>query len=200
LDYQTRLIEAALAALDERRGGHVLRTAQVAAGLAPKVERRFGELDLPGEKPVVGVPLPPRAYLAGILHDSHRSGSGPTPDFPLDDLEARYPWKLAHAALAAQFAYDAGLRDEGVLFAVRYHTVGHPSPTPLLCSLMLADAIEPGRTYGGVEELREVAGRDPVAALVRRLKSTTGYVAAQGLEVHPHALAQIAALERALER
>jgi HD superfamily phosphohydrolase YqeK len=198
LDYQPRLIEAALAALDERRGGHVLRTAQVAAEFAPGMEERLRELGLPPEEPVAGVPLAPRAYLAGILHDSHRDGSGPTPDFPLDEVEARYPWKLAHAALAAQFAHDAGLRDAGVLFAVRYHTIGHPSPTPLLCSLMLADALEPGREYAGVEEIRETAGRDPVAALVKRLKSTTGYVAARGLEVHPNALAQIATLERAL--
>jgi HD superfamily phosphohydrolase YqeK len=200
LDYQTRLIEAALAALDERRGGHVLRTARVAADLAPGMDDRVRELSLPEEEPVAGVPLPPRAYLAGILHDSPRDGSGPTPDFPLDDLEARYPRKLAHAALAAQFAHDAGLRDAGVLFAVRYHTIGHPSPTPLLCSLMLADAIEPGRAHEGIDELRETVGCDPVAALVMRLKSTTGYVAAQGLEVHPNALAQITALERALNK
>ena len=177
----------------------MLRTAQVAAGLSPGMEGRFRELSLPDEEPVAGVPLSSRAYLAGILHDSHRDGSGPTPDFPLDEIEARYPWKLAHAALAAQFAHDEGLSDAGVLFAVRYHTIGHPSPTPLLCSLMLADAIEPGRAHEGVEEIRETAGRDPVAALVKRLKSTTGFVAAQGLEVHPNALAQIATLERALK-
>jgi len=196
LDYQTRLIEAALAALDERRGGHVIRTARVAAGLSGGMEERFRELALPTEEPFAGVPLASRAYLAGILHDSHRNGAGPTPDFPLDEIEARHPWKLAHAALAAQFAYDCGLRDAGVLFAVRYHTIGHPSPTPLLCSLMLADALEPGRVYDGVEEIRGT--RDPVAALVKRLKSTTGFVAARGLEVHPNALAQIATLERAL--
>jgi HD superfamily phosphohydrolase YqeK len=199
LDYQSRLIEAALAALDERRGGHVVRTAQTAAELSGKVEDRFRALSLPGEEPLSGVTLASRAYLAGVLHDSHRTGTGPTPDFPLDEVEGRFAWKLAHAALAAQFAFDNGLRDSGVLFAVRYHTIGHPSPTPLLCSLMLADAVEPGRSYEGVGELRRIAEVDPLAALVGRLRSTTGFVAGQGLEVHPYALALIETLERALE-
>lgn len=189
-----------MAALDERRGGHVVRTAEMASGLAGRVEERFRRLGLPPADPVRGVVLASRAYLAGILHDSHRDGAGLTPDYPLDEIEGRYKSKLHHAALAAQFAYDRCLRDRGVLFAVRYHTVGHPSPTPLLCTLMLADAIEPGRTYAGVEELREAALEDPVYALVERLKYTTGFVTDQGLEVHPSALAQIETLQRALER
>ncbi len=189
-----------MAALDERRGGHVVRTAELASELAGRIEERFRRLGLPPEEPVVGVVLASRAYLAGILHDSHRDGTGLTPDYHLDEIEGRYTGKLQHAALAAQFAHDRGLRDRGVLFGVRYHTIGHPAPTPLLCSLMLADAVEPGRTYAGVEELREAAFEDPIAALVERLKHTSGFVADQGLEVHPYALVQIKTLERALGR
>lgn len=160
------------------------------------------QMPTPASRPAAAPPEPAaaeparRARLAGIIHDVRRDGTGEPADFPLDDLERAHPGNLHHGPLAAQWALDHGLEDAETLFAVRYHTIGHFLPTPLLCALMLADAVEETRDYPGVEELRAAAAEDPLTALLVRLRQTTGYVRRRGGRVHPHALSQIELLER----
>ena len=194
--YQQELATAALKLAESSgRSGHLRRTAELAAQLVDSVADKFGRSGLRQDEVFNDgrlVSLGERAWLAGILHDVQRYGSGETPDFLTDELESRYQSShLLHAALGAQWSWDRGLRDEGVLFAIRYHTIGHPEPTPLLCALMLADATEPGREFTGLDKLRQLMIDEPIAALKERLTSTTSFVKSKGWEVHPNALAQI---------
>jgi len=140
-----------------------------------------------------------RAHLAGVLHDVRRNDDGRPQLFVPDEVESRHPASLLHGPLAAQWAWDQGLRDVRVLFAVRYHTIGHPRPTPLLCALMLADALEPRRDFPGVDKLRAVAEASPLEALLSRLEQTTGHVRRRGGEVHPNALEQMRFLAALIE-
>ncbi len=193
--YQQKLANAALAlAGDSARAGHLRRTAELAARLVVPMAEALGSYGVYQDRwREAGrtVPLTERAWLAGILHDVKRYAGGETPDFPTDKIENLRQSATLHAALAAQWAWDRGLRDDGVLFAIRYHTIGHPEPNPLLCALMLADATEPERTFPGLDKLRRLMLREPLTALRERLSSTTGFVKSQGWEVHPNALAQI---------
>ena len=198
--YQQELAHAALElAGDSARAGHLRHTAELAARLVVPMAKALGSHGVYQDEWAEAertVPLAGRAWLAGILHDVKRYGSGETPDFPTDEIENRRQSATLHAALAAQWAWDKGLRDDGVLLAIRYHTIGHPEPTPLLCALMLADATESGRTFPGLDKLRRLMWVEPLSALKQRLSSTTGFVKSQGWEVHPNALAQIEFLER----
>ncbi|MCD4733111.1 HD domain-containing protein [bacterium] len=194
--YQQNLAEAALRLAEKSdRAGHLQRTAELAAKLVDSIAAEFGRVGLSQDEVLEDgqlVTLDERAWLAGILHDVERYGSGETPNFPADELEKRHQSsRLLHAALGAQWSWDRGLRDGGVLFAIRYHTIGHSEPTPLLCALMLADATEPGRAFPGLSRLRALMRKEPLAALKERLTSTTNFVKSKGWRVHPNALAQI---------
>ncbi len=51
---------------------------------------------------------------------------------------------------------DFGITDRELLDAVSYHTTGRAGMTLLEKIIFIADAVEPGRDYPGVEEIREL--------------------------------------------
>jgi predicted HD superfamily hydrolase involved in NAD metabolism len=170
----------------EDRYAHVVRVARTAERLA------FAH----GEPPA-------RARLAGMLHDLARLYP---PERLLEECTAR---KMAidaferanpivlHARLSAELARERfGVADEGVLSAIRMHTVAAPGMSRLDKILYLADALEPGRTYPERASLLALAFADPDAALRGVLRSTLGYLRARGLHPAPGTLAALAELER----
>jgi HD superfamily phosphohydrolase YqeK len=87
-----------------------------------------------------------RWLKAAYLHDALR-------DAPLGD-------QLAHGPAAAERAACEGESDQGVLDAVRYHTVGYAGWDDVGRMLYLADFLEPGRTFAA-DERRALALRVP---------------------------------------
>jgi len=68
--------------------------------------------------------------------------------------------ELAHGPLAAERAAQDGLTDQGVLDAVRYHSLGFAQWDDVGRMLYLADYLEPGRAFD--QELRRsLAARVP---------------------------------------
>jgi HD superfamily phosphohydrolase YqeK len=94
-----------------------------------------------------GAAPPERArwLRAAWLHDALR-------DAPAAD-------ELAHGPLAAARAQQDGERDQGVLDAVRYHSVGYAGWDDAGRMLYLADFLEPGRAF-------DAEGRATLAARV----------------------------------
>lgn len=205
----TRPFQTSFSRAYARRGVAIAVVATTAHGddtLAPEAPRRLWRVvEVRSATPPQsangsgGLSDEDRAHLAGVLHDVRRNDDGRPHLFVPDEVESRHPASLLHGPLAAQWAWDQGLRDVRVLFAVRYHTIGHPRPTPLLCALMLADALEPGRRFPGVDKLRAVAEASPLEALLSRLEQTTGHVRRRGGEVHPNALEQMRFLAALIE-
>jgi len=87
-----------------------------------------------------------RWLKAAYLHDALR-------DAPLAD-------QLAHGPAAADRAAREGETDQGVLDAVRYHTVGYTGWDDAGRMLYLADFLEPGRKFAA-HERRALARRVP---------------------------------------
>lgn len=84
-----------------------------------------------------------RWRAAGLLHDALK-------DAPIADLrdlvgEDGWPDPVLHAPAAAARLAGEGVDDRGLLLAVAYHSVGHPSFDDLGIHLYLADYLEPGR-------------------------------------------------------
>ena len=111
-----------------------------------------------------------KTRLAALCHDLYRS----TPQKELNELvKAKGLSKkyidnkdLSHGRLAACTMEDKfGISDEEVLNAVRYHTTGRAGMCLLEKIIYLADAIEPGRNYPGIEEQRALAFEDLDKAL-----------------------------------
>ena len=109
-----------------------------------------------------------RAYITGILHDCAKA----IPDedrvricesegLEVTDVERRNP-ALLHAKMGALMAErDYGIRDSGILNAIRYHTTGHPNMTMLEKIIFVSDYIEPMRDRAPhLRQLRMLAFRD----------------------------------------
>ena len=79
-----------------------------------------------------------------------------------------------------------GIDDEDILNAIAYHTTGRAGMSTLEKIIFLADAIEPGRHYLGVEEIRKVAETDLDGACILSLARTIEHVRDEkGWYLHP---------------
>lgn len=77
-----------------------------------------------------------------------------------DEVRAM-PAPIRHAPIGALIAQKAfKVRKKGILSAIRFHTTGKPRMTKLSAVVFLADMIESGRTFAGVEEIRAAAYAD----------------------------------------
>jgi predicted HD superfamily hydrolase involved in NAD metabolism len=135
---------------------------------------------------------PYRAIAAALFHDSGRL---PTLEEVASEMHRRgievpdefqaYP-KLWHALLSEHRAkHDFGIRDEGVLRAIRIHSTGDADMTRLDRILFVSDYIEPMRNFEGLNELRELAHRDLDAAFRRAIEKKLGYIRSQNRPLHP---------------
>lgn len=140
-----------------RRLAHIEGVAQTAETLAVAY----------GEEPL-------RARLAGLLHDWDKAYDDAGIRRRVDELGMQvdpYVYKrmarLLHGPTAAcALARDyPGIIDPAVLQAVSRHTTAALDMTPLDMIVYTADVIEPGRTYDGLEPLREAAGKAPLEEL-----------------------------------
>lgn len=95
------------------------------------------------------------------------------------------PEECRHAEYGAAICkYVYKLSDE-IVNAVKYHTTCCPSMDKLTKIVALADFIEPGRKFDGVEKIREAAKNNLDEAVVMMLKSTIDYLRAQNKYVAP---------------
>ena len=139
---------------------------------------------------------PLRARLAGMLHDLARLYSAERllhecaeRGMPIDAFERAHPVVL-HARLGAELAREEyGVDDEGILSAIRKHTLADAVMSPLDAVVFLADGLEPGRDFGDRAELAALAFRDLDAAMRAVLLSSIAYLRRNGLAISPHTLA-----------
>lgn len=104
--------------------------------------------------------------------------------FPEDLLE--FNAELWHAPAGAYLAMtEAGITDPEILAAIRYHTSGRPGMTLLEKIIYLADYIEPGRHFPGVEEVRALAKENLDTALIKSVQNTILFLVKRGQSVYP---------------
>jgi predicted HD superfamily hydrolase involved in NAD metabolism len=130
-----------------------------------------------------------KARLAGLLHDCARElpedvllQMAESYGIEINDVERREPI-LLHAAVGAFIAKrDFAINDSEVLRAITLHTTGAPIMSLLDNIVFLADFIEPGRAFSGVEKLRALAKKDLYGALIAAYDHTLEYlISKQGL-------------------
>ena len=102
---------------------------------------------------------------AAWLHDALR-------DAPHEQLivypdDRGWPAKLWHGSAAARRAEEEGEADQGVVNAVRYHSLGHAGWDEVGRALYCADYLEPGRRFDREDRAALAIGfpRDPGAVL-----------------------------------
>lgn len=133
-----------------------------------------------------------KAALAGLLHDCARDIRGDRVfDFcrryqvEVDPVSRLQP-ELLHGPLGARMAAtEWGIADEQVLKAIEVHTNGCPGMDLLAKIIFIADYVEPGRSFPGVDQLRDRVMQDLDGAIVQAIDGTVQYVLSQGNLLHP---------------
>ncbi|KQL53482.1 phosphohydrolase [Heyndrickxia shackletonii] len=94
--------------------------------------------------------------------------------------------ELWHAPVGAYLVEkEVGIKDAEILNAIHYHTSGRIGMTLLDKIIYLADYIEPGRNFPGVEEARELAHVNLNKALIYSVRNTIQYLLNRNQTVYP---------------
>jgi len=86
--------------------------------------------------------------------------------------------------------------DADTVNAVRYHTTGRPEMSLLEKIVFLADSIEEGRDFLGVEELRKYSYTDIDKAVLLSLRATKKKITTKGAYLHPYTAEALEYYER----
>ncbi len=154
--------------------------AFVRARLKPsRYEHTLGVVELARELAWRYGENPRKAEIAAIFHDAFREKGS-----------------LEHGHYAAErLKADFGVEDEDILNAVRWHTTGRPGMCLLEKILKIADLLESGRDFPGVEDLRNSISDDVDITLIMLMKRTREYVLSIGGEYSDISSETIARLE-----
>lgn len=155
--------------LTEKRAGHTLRVAFMAA-------ENCRRLKVPEKKAVIAAAL---HDAAKYLKPSDRRLKGFVPPEGV-------PENVMHQYAGAYLAeHEFGVEDGDVLNAIRYHTSGRAGMSPLEKLIFLADMLEEGRDYDGVERLRALFDEDVDLCLEEALKEQLDYLKRSGKDIYP---------------
>ncbi|NIK75224.1 putative HD superfamily hydrolase involved in NAD metabolism [Paenibacillus castaneae] len=169
-----QMIEKVKAQMPERRWLHTQGVMDTAILLA----KRFGE-------------DPVRAELAAILHDVAKYWPTGRMEEMIRDKNLPselllYDKELWHAPVGAWVAeHEYGVTDTDVLNAIRYHTSGRREMSKLEKIVCLADYMEPGRDFPGVNIIRELSEQHLEQALLAGFNSTITFLLEKGKRIFP---------------
>ncbi|CAG7634891.1 bis(5'-nucleosyl)-tetraphosphatase (symmetrical) YqeK [Paenibacillus allorhizosphaerae] len=169
-----QLIESVRSQMPQQRWTHTEGVMETAVILA----ERFGA-------------DPVKAEMAAILHDvckywrvDEQAQIIRENGLPADLLD--YDKELWHAHAGAWIASNRyGVIDEEVLNAIRYHTSGRRRMTLLDKVVCLADYMEPGRDFPGVNNIRETAEHSLERALLAGFDGTIRFLLDKGRKIYP---------------
>ena len=115
---------------------------------------------------IFGYNSPKKAYKAALLHDCAKP----------------YADALSHAGKGAKFASSYyGIKDEEILNAIRYHTIGRVDMSLLEKIIFVADFIEPSRkNFKRLDDIRKAAYEDIDKATYMCMESTREYLRRTG--------------------
>jgi predicted HD superfamily hydrolase involved in NAD metabolism len=160
--------------LTKKRFEHTLRVAETAVKLA-EIYHVSAE----------------KAELASIFHDYCKYRS-------LDEMKRiiqstylpkdllLYHHELWHGPVASiMIEREYGISDEAIQSAIYYHTTGRAHMSDLELIVFVADYIEPGRSFPGLNEVREMAKQDLVKTAWMVSRNTIQYLMEKKNRIYP---------------
>ncbi|GAT91205.1 bis(5'-nucleosyl)-tetraphosphatase (symmetrical) YqeK [Apilactobacillus kunkeei] len=168
------LIEKLKNALTQSRFEHVLRVEQMAIELAKK-----NDVDVE------------KASVAGLCHDYAKQR--PDDDFiqlikkfRLDDLLLQYGNAIWHGEVGYLMVQnELGVTDINILNSIKHHTTGATYMSKLEQIVYMADYIEMGRDFPGVEEAREITFNNLADGVAYQTKHTLQYLISANKPIYP---------------
>ncbi|NMB98017.1 MAG: HD domain-containing protein [Clostridiaceae bacterium] len=133
-----------------------------------------------------------KATIAGLLHDCAKGRTEMELielckkfNIQIDEYKKMHP-ELLHSEVGAFIAKtDYGIEDQEILNAVRYHTMGRENMSLMEKIIFIADYIEPGRKFSGVEAIRKLAYNDIDKSILKALDTTLVHLIKIGGIIHP---------------
>ncbi|MFC4558881.1 bis(5'-nucleosyl)-tetraphosphatase (symmetrical) YqeK [Virgibacillus kekensis] len=160
--------------LKRERFEHTLRVADTAVELATIYNESIEKVE-----------------MAAIFHDYAKY-------FPLEDMKKvilkndlpkdlfEYHSELWHGPVASVLVeQEYGIEDHEIHSAIRYHTTGRANMSMMDKIIFVADYIEPGRNFPGVEEVREMAKQDLTRSAWMALANTIRFLVSRHATVYP---------------
>ena len=160
--------------MSEQRFKHVLGVEETAVALAKK----YGA-------------SPEKASIAALTHDYAKER--PDEEFKMvivrdgfDPELLNYNNAIWHGLVGASFVErELGITDAEILHAIRVHTTGAAKMSLLDKIIYVADYIEPGRDFPGVQDARTIAWVDLDEAVAFETKHTLAHLLAQEQQIYP---------------
>ena len=171
------LISKVQAVMSDYRFQHVLRVEEMALRLADQWQVE-----------------PELASVAALTHDFTKER--PDTDFiqviknkSLDSDLLNWGNNIWHGVVGAEMVADElEITNSDILTAIRQHTTGAADMSLLSQILYMADYIEVGRDFPGVEEVRTLAFEDLGASVGWQTQHTLAYLVAKRVPVYPGTL------------
>jgi len=174
---RAELIEKMKEAMSKKRFKHVLRVEETAVALAEKYNADVEKVS-----------------LAAILHDMAKE----LPDEEMRDviisenldLELlQFGSAIWHGPVGAVLAHRRfDIENEEILEAITAHTIGAPAMSLLAQIIYVADYIEPGREFDGIEKARELADQSLTKAVKYEVQETIKHLVHQKKKIYPKAI------------
>lgn len=129
--------------------------------------------------------------LAALLHDfakehDPKSMKAIILSQGLDREMIDFGSEIMHGPVGAYYAETVfGITDEAILDAIRQHTIGGETMTLIGKVLFVADYIESGRSFKGVDEARRLAAISLDEAAYFKIKKTIIHLVKKELPIYP---------------
>ncbi len=136
-----------------------------------------------------------KAAISGLLHDCAREVKGNEAfkacekyGISIDEISRIQP-SLLHGSIGAEIAKEEyGIKDPHILQAIKYHTTGRADMDMLEKIIFIADYIEPGRNFQGVEEARKEAFKNIDRVILMALDKTISHIIEKKGLIHVDAI------------
>ena len=134
-----------------------------------------------------------KAEIAGLIHDCAKYFDNEQVkecvekyNISLDELE-KNNIALSHSTIGAYVAKEEfNINDEDIINAIKYHTTGKENMSLLEKVIYMADLIEEGRNFPGVDELRKLTYEGKLDdAIVLSFNNTIKFVINNNQLIHP---------------
>ncbi|MFD1466348.1 bis(5'-nucleosyl)-tetraphosphatase (symmetrical) YqeK [Lapidilactobacillus mulanensis] len=132
-----------------------------------------------------------RAGIAGLLHDyaKERTDEEFQVMITAQHLSADlldYGNAIWHGVVGRYFVeQELGIHDEPILQAIGRHTIGDPQMTTLDKIVFVADYVEPGRDFPGVEDARAALAIGLDQAVAKELQETILHLVQKQNKIYP---------------
>jgi len=130
------------------------------------------------------------AETAALLHDYAKYANDDDilqiyikHDRPISNVIKNHP-NLGHGFLSAVIAKEKYQVSDQVYEAIMNHTFGRPGMSILEKIIYLADSLEEGRSYPGIDEVRSYLYKDLSIALLKTCENTLLYELKRGNMIH----------------